>query len=136
MKRCIYCSTGIEDDSVVDMCQRCMYQVWGEKMTKAIIAGMEDEREKGNLDLGRVSEGGERMATPEPAVGKNVVVEIDIPEEVVPVLAQAPSNDVVMERLPPTEIEPKRFENVSPGDLSMDEAADQVPVGDAESFVS
>ena len=54
-KRCIYCKTDIDQNSVVDVCQRCGHGVWGEKMFKAIIDNMEGARESGSLDQGSVS---------------------------------------------------------------------------------
>ena len=56
VKRCVYCNVELEEDFVVDICQTCMYKVWGPKMSQAIISGMEKERAKGNMELGRVSE--------------------------------------------------------------------------------
>ena len=70
-KRCVYCSECIGEDSVVDMCQKCMYQVWGEKMAKAIVESMEKEKRKGNMELGRVSEVDEKeFIEKEPVVEK------------------------------------------------------------------
>ncbi len=55
VKRCVYCNSDISENSVVDICKPCMHQVWGPRMTAAIIGGMEKERDKGNLELGEVS---------------------------------------------------------------------------------
>ncbi len=56
VKRCIYCNVELEEDFVVDICRICMYKVWGPKMSQAIISGMEKEKAKGNMELGRVGE--------------------------------------------------------------------------------
>lgn len=56
MKNCIYCKIPIDENSVVDVCQRCGYGVWGEKMFKTIIQNMENAREVGDLYQGSISE--------------------------------------------------------------------------------
>ncbi|MBS3065933.1 hypothetical protein J4229_02725 [Candidatus Pacearchaeota archaeon] len=55
IKRCIYCKSEIEQDSVVDVCMRCGHAVWGEKMFKAIISNMEGARKSGSLEQGSIS---------------------------------------------------------------------------------
>ena len=55
-KNCIYCKVSLVEDSVIDVCDRCGHQVWGEKMFSAIRENMENAREEGDLDQGSVSE--------------------------------------------------------------------------------
>ena len=49
MKKCIYCSTEISNESVIDFCERCGVNVWGEKMFKTIVDNMENARSNGDL---------------------------------------------------------------------------------------
>jgi uncharacterized UBP type Zn finger protein len=48
-KKCIYCNKEISEDSVIDFCDSCGIEVWGEKMFKAIKENMEKARIEGNL---------------------------------------------------------------------------------------
>ena len=54
-KKCIYCGSGIDESSVVDVCKRCGIEVWGPKMFATIIQNMENAREVGDLFQGSVS---------------------------------------------------------------------------------
>ena len=55
VKKCIYCSCEVPDDSIIDFCERCGYGTFGEKMFRAIVKNMEEARDKGNLNQGSVS---------------------------------------------------------------------------------
>ncbi len=48
-KKCIYCGKEVDDNSVIDFCERCGIGVWGKKMFNTIVKKMEDAREKGDL---------------------------------------------------------------------------------------
>jgi len=49
VKKCIYCGIEIDDDYVIDFCEKCGKNVFGVKMFETIIQNMEDAREKGDL---------------------------------------------------------------------------------------
>jgi len=49
VRKCIYCSCEVGSDSVIDFCQKCGENVWGEKMFKAIKQNMENARDNGDL---------------------------------------------------------------------------------------
>jgi len=54
-KKCIYCKAPINDDSVIDFCDKCGIATWGTKMFNAIKKGMEASRERGDLEQGNIN---------------------------------------------------------------------------------
>ena len=56
MKKCIFCKGHVEDNSVIDFCDRCGVGVWGGKMFAAIKKNMEDARNSGDLNQGSVTD--------------------------------------------------------------------------------
>ena len=56
-KKCIYCSSPIDESAVVDVCPSCGYQVWGKKMFETIVSNMESARDTGDLNQGSVTDG-------------------------------------------------------------------------------
>jgi len=53
-KKCIYCKTSVDEQSVIDFCERCGVGVWGEKMFRTIKVNMEKARDTGNLHQGSI----------------------------------------------------------------------------------
>ncbi len=49
MKTCMYCGTSVDDDSVIDFCERCGVNVFGRKMFETILQRMNDARAEGDL---------------------------------------------------------------------------------------
>ena len=53
MKKCIYCKVGLEEDRVIDFCDRCGKGAFGEKMFHTIIQNMTEAGRRGDLEQGR-----------------------------------------------------------------------------------
>jgi len=49
MKKCIYCSSEVPEESVIDFCEKCGKGVWGEKMFNTILTNMNNARENGDI---------------------------------------------------------------------------------------
>ena len=57
LKKCVYCNIELHDNRAIDVCDRCGFGVWGEKMFNTIRNQMEDAKQKGNLNQGFIGEG-------------------------------------------------------------------------------
>lgn len=54
-KKCGFCKAAIAEDSAFEVCERCGFGIWGEKMFKAIRDNMQQAQAKGDLFQGSVS---------------------------------------------------------------------------------
>ncbi|MDP4039103.1 MAG: hypothetical protein Q8P57_00785 [Candidatus Pacearchaeota archaeon] len=57
VKKCVYCSVGLDEERVVDVCDKCGIGVWGVKMFQAIQDNMNNAKKVGDLYQGSVTEG-------------------------------------------------------------------------------
>lgn len=48
-KKCVYCKDEIFDNRALDVCDRCGYKVWGDRMFKAILENMNGAQERDDL---------------------------------------------------------------------------------------
>jgi len=56
MAKCVYCRNDVPHERTMQICDNCGCKVWGHKMFSAILKGTDCEKEKGNMELGRVGE--------------------------------------------------------------------------------
>ena len=56
VKKCVYCKCEVDEESVVDVCERCGHGVWGKKMFNAIVENMSSAKANGNLNQGFIGE--------------------------------------------------------------------------------
>jgi len=52
LKKCIYCSCELSEESVIDFCERCGTGAFGEKMFKTIVSNMQQAEKRGDLMQG------------------------------------------------------------------------------------
>ena len=50
-KKCVYCLLEIQDKRALDVCNKCVVGVWGERMFNAILQGMNNADKKGDLGM-------------------------------------------------------------------------------------
>ena len=50
MKKCIYCKSEINSESVIDFCERCGKGVFGDRMFNAILNNMKEAGKRGDLN--------------------------------------------------------------------------------------
>lgn len=55
-KHCLHCKKDIVEDSVIDICKKCGYNVWGEKMFNTIEDNMRKAKDVGDLYQGSVTD--------------------------------------------------------------------------------
>jgi len=48
-RKCLYCQCELSEDSVIDFCEKCGKNVWGDKMFSTIVANMERARDNDDL---------------------------------------------------------------------------------------
>ena len=49
VKKCLYCSKELSEESVIDFCENCGKATFGEKMLKAIVENMNHARDRGDI---------------------------------------------------------------------------------------